>query len=130
MEELENYLEKIEKIIGRHPQYKFEAYGFVMAALHHTVTKLAKPRHITGPELLEGIKDYALEQFGPMARTVLCYWGINQTDDFGNIVFSLVEAGILRKQPEDKIEDFHRVYDFKEAFDKGYQIKDDESGKE
>ncbi len=129
MKELENYLEKIEKIIGKHPQYKFEAYSFVMAALHHTVTKLDKPRHITGPELLEGIKDYALEQFGPMARTVLGYWGIHQTGDFGNIVFSLVEAGILRKQPEDKIEDFHSVYEFKEAFDKGYKIKDEDSDK-
>ena len=125
MKELENYLEKIERIMGKHPQYKFEAYSFVMAGLHHTVSKLAKPRHITGKELLEGIREYALEQFGPMARTVLNYWGIAKTDDFGNIVFALVEAGILRKQPEDKIEDFKKIYDFKEAFDKSYRIKDE-----
>ncbi len=125
MKELENYLKKIERIIRKHPQYKFEAYSFVMAALHHAVSKFSKPRHITGEELLGGIREYALEQFGPMTRTVLHYWGIRQTDDFGNIVFALVEAGILRKQPEDKIEDFHNVYDFKEAFDKGYKIKDE-----
>lgn len=125
MKELESFLEKIERVMKKHRQYKFEAYSFVMAALHHTVTKLPKARHITGPELLEGIREYALEQFGRMARTVLNYWGIKKTDDFGKIVFALVEVGILRKQPEDKIEDFKNVYDFKDAFDKGFKIKDE-----
>jgi len=124
MEELESYLAKIQKVIKQNRKYKFEAYSFVMAALHHTVSKFSKPRHITGRELLEGIRDYALEQFGPMARTVLTYWGISKTDDFGKIVFALVEAGVLRKQPEDKLEDFENVYDFEEAFDKAYKIKD------
>ena len=125
MKELESYLKKIEAVINKHDQYKFEAYSFVMAALHHTVSKLPKRRHITGKELLEGIREYALEQFGPLARTVLNYWGIRKTEDFGHIVFALVEVGILRKQPEDKIEDFKDVYDFKEAFDKAYRIKDE-----
>lgn len=124
MKELENFLSKIEKVMEENDQYKFEAYSFVMAALHHTVSKLPKSRHITGQELLHGIKDYVLEQFGPMARTVLNYWGIYETLDFGKIVFALVEVGILRKQPEDKLEDFDKVYDFKQAFDKGYKIKD------
>ena len=124
MKELENFLSKIEKVMEENDQYKFEAYSFVMAALHHTVSKLPKSRHITGQELLHGIKDYVLEQFGPMARTVLNYWGIFETVDFGKIVFALVEVGILRKQPEDKIEDFEKVYDFKQAFDRGYKIKD------
>jgi uncharacterized repeat protein (TIGR04138 family) len=125
MKELETYLQKIERVMKKHRRYKFEAYSFVMAALHHTVSKLPKSRHITGQELLEGIRDYALEQFGRMARTVLNYWGIKKTDDFGKIVFALVEVGILRKQPEDKLEDFSNVYDFKEAFDKGFKIKDE-----
>ncbi|MDD5216821.1 MAG: hypothetical protein PHN49_04225 [Candidatus Omnitrophica bacterium] len=125
MKELENYLKKIESVLDKHKQYKFEAYSFVMAALHHTVSKLPKARHISGKELLEGIRDYALEQFGPMARTVLNYWGIQKTEDFGTIVFALVEVGILRKQPEDKLDDFKDVYQFEDAFDKGYQIRDD-----
>ena len=108
-----------------HHQYKFEAYSFVMAALHHTVSKLPKARHVTGPELLQGVREYTLEQFGPMARTVLNYWGIFKTDDFGKIVFALVEVGILRKQPEDKLEDFQNLYDFKDAFDRGYKIKEE-----
>lgn len=124
MKELENFLSKIEKVMEENDQYKFEAYSFVMAALHHTVSKLPKSRHVTGQELLHGIREYAMEQFGPMARTVLNYWGIFETVDFGKIVFALVEVGILRKQPEDKLEDFEKVYDFKQAFDKGYKIKD------
>ena len=124
MKELENYLTQIHRVIKKNKQYKFEAYSFVMAALHQTVTKLAKPRHISGQELLEGIRAYALEQYGPMARTVLNYWGIEKTEDFGKIVFALVEVGILRKQPGDKLEDFKEVYKFEEVFDKGYQIED------
>jgi uncharacterized repeat protein (TIGR04138 family) len=125
MKELESFLEKVEKVMKRNRRYKFEAYSFVMAALHQTVSKLPKSRHVTGQELAEGIRNYALDQFGPLARTVLTYWGIKKTDDFGNIVFALVEVGILRKQPDDKIEDFHGLYDFKEAFDRGYKIKDE-----
>ena len=125
MKELESFLDKIERVMKKHHQYKFEAYSFVMAALHHTVSKLPKSRHITGAELLEGIRDYALDQYGAFARTVLNYWGIQKTVDFGKIVFALVEVGILRKQPNDKIEDFENIYDFKDAFDKGYKIKDE-----
>lgn len=125
MKELEGYLRKIEKLMEDNQQYKFEAYSFVMAALHSTVGRLKKARHITGAELLKGIREYALEQFGPLSRTVLNYWGIYETIDFGRIVFALVEAGILRKQPEDKLEDFQGVYDFKKAFDQAYKIKDE-----
>ena len=123
MKELENFLKKIEVVMKKHRRYKFEAYSFVMAGLHHTVSKLDKPRHITGEELLQGIREYALEQFGPLARTVLNYWGIYQTIDFGQIVFALVEVGILRKQPDDKLEHFKDIYDFAEAFE--YKIKDE-----
>jgi uncharacterized repeat protein (TIGR04138 family) len=125
LKELESFLSKIEKVMEENDQYKFEAYSFVMAGLHHTVSKLPKARHITGQELLNGIREYTLEQFGPMSRTVLNYWGIFKTEDFGKIVFALVEVGILRKQAEDKIEDFQDVYDFEEAFDRGYKIKDE-----
>jgi uncharacterized repeat protein (TIGR04138 family) len=125
MKELQNFLDKIEKLMDQHHQYKFEAYSFVMSALHHTVAKLQKPRHVSGKELSEGIRDFALEQFGPLTRTVLNYWGIKETLDFGKIVFALVEVGVLRKQPEDKLEDFKDLYDFDKAFVKGYRIKDE-----
>jgi len=124
MKEKQTYLSKIEKILVRNSQYKLEGYHFLLAALHHTVSELKKPRHVSGQELLGGIRDYALEQYGPLTKTVLNYWGIHETVDFGHIVFALVEAGILRKQPEDTIKDFEKVFDFTEAFDKGYKISD------
>ncbi|OGW78081.1 MAG: hypothetical protein A2Z83_07240 [Omnitrophica bacterium GWA2_52_8] len=124
MKEIESFLEKIERIMQGQGQYKFEAYSFIMAALHYTVTKLDKPRHVTGAELLDGVRRYALDQYGALARMVLNYWGIYETLDFGKIVFALVEVGILRKQPNDKIEDFKDVYNFEQAFDAGYKIED------
>jgi len=124
MKDLDTYLSKIHKVIKKNKHYKFEAYSFMMSALNHTMSKLPKPRHVSGVELLGGIRGYALDQYGPLARTVLNYWGIYTTEDFGKIVFALVEVGILRKQPEDKIEDFIGVYQFEDAFDKGYKIED------
>ena len=124
MEEALTYLKKIEELLEKEPRYKLEAYTFVLAGLHETVTNLKKPRHITGQELARGIHAYALEQFGPMAMSVLHHWGIRETLDFGKIVFALISVELLSKQPEDKLEDFDKVYDFDEAFGK-YQIKDD-----
>jgi len=123
MEEISRMLKKIETILANDPSYKFEAYSFVMAGLHYAVTRLTKPRHVSGQELCEGLRDYALEQFGPMARTVLEYWGIHQTEDFGHIVFHLIDAHLLKKTEEDSIQDFKNVYDFSQAFQ--YEIKED-----
>lgn len=123
MEEMERMLKKIEEILAKEPGYKFEAYSFVMAGLHYTVSRLSKPRHVTGLELCEGLRDYALEQFGPMARTVLEYWGIRGTADFGKIVFRLIEAQLLKKTEEDSLSDFEGVYDFQKAFQ--YVIKEE-----
>ncbi len=124
MSDAESMIEKIEKVVEENEPYTLEAFKFVLDALHETVTKLDKPRHISGPELLQGIRLYALKEFGPMAKTVLNYWGITETEDFGKIVFLLVEIGLLRKQPEDKIEDFKNVYQFDEAFAAGYDAPD------
>ena len=116
MEEMERMLKKIEGILEKETKYKFEAYSFVMAGLHYTVSRLPGPRHVTGRELCEGLRDYALEQFGPMARTVLEYWGIRSTLNFGQIVFLLIETELLKKTEEDSIRDFENIYDFDQAF--------------
>ena len=113
----EELLERIQKLIDQNPQYKFEAYSFILASLHHTMSKMPKPRHITGREFCEGIRLYATDQFGPLARTVLEYWGIHETLDFGKLVFALVEIGLMRKTEEDSLDDFKNVYNFKVAFD-------------
>ena len=124
MEESKSFIEKIESLLEKDPSYKFEAYTFVLAALHDTVMGLKKPRHITGGELALGIRKYALEQFGPMALTVLHYWGIRTTLDFGKIVYALIDVQLLSKQPEDKLVDFEGVYELEEVFGK-YKIEDE-----
>ena len=78
--------------------------------------KRQDPRHITGQEFCEGVRKYAIDQFGPMAGTVLEHWGIHETLDFGQIVFALVDIGLMRKTEEDSLNDFKNVYDFKKAF--------------
>jgi uncharacterized repeat protein (TIGR04138 family) len=111
-----NILETIEDIVRRDKRYKVDSYNFILEALNYTVGKLKKARHVTGKELLEGIRQYAREQFGPMALTVFEHWGVNSTQDFGNIVFNLVNAKILSKTEQDSIIDFKHGYDFKETF--------------
>jgi len=78
---------------------------------------MGKVRHVTGRELLEGIRAYATESFGFLARTVLAEWGVSRTQDFGDIVFNLVEAGLLSRTEKDTKSDFADVYDFAEAFE-------------
>lgn len=102
-------------------RYHPDSYEFVMEALHFTQRKFKKEKHVTGPELLQGIKQVLLRKFGPLTRTVLKYWGIKQTEDFGNIVFNLVEYRILSKNEQDHYESFKNAYDFDEVFDQGYR---------
>ncbi|MBU1147633.1 MAG: hypothetical protein KKD11_04705 [Candidatus Omnitrophica bacterium] len=106
------------KVLDRDKRYDPEAYSFVMSALNFTTKKLKRKGHVSGMELLEGIKDYAIEQFGPMARLVFERWGIKKTDDFGEIVFNMIDAGMLGKTEKDSKRDFKRRFDFKATFDK------------
>ena len=110
---------RLLKILNKDSRYNPEAYSFIMAALDHTLKKLKRKGHVTGQELSDGIKNYALQQFGPMARTVLEHWGIKTTNDFGEIVFNMIDAGLLGKQDTDSKDDFNNRYNFKEVFDKG-----------
>lgn len=103
----------------RNPRYQEAAYIFVLAALNYVLARLPEPRHITGGEMAGGVRDLALERFGPMARTVLEHWGIEVTADVGAIVFALVESGVLIKQDEDSPDDFVDVFDFDDVFE-GY----------
>lgn len=110
----------LDRLRDRNPRFHDMAYVFVLRALQHVLQGLGEPRHITGRELAEGVRDLAIEQFGPMARTVLEHWGIHETGDVGDIVFALVEAGILIKQDEDTRADFEGVFEFDEAFRSPY----------
>jgi uncharacterized repeat protein (TIGR04138 family) len=116
-----NFNEALGHILREDPRYDEHAYYFLREALDFTIKLLAKPaggaaRHVSGGELLEGIRQYALQEYGPMARTVLNRWGIKRCEDFGEIVFHLVQKGILGKTDQDRKEDFAGGYDFDEAF--------------
>lgn len=113
--------ELMNNILHRDPRYTREAYGFVRAGLDYTVRRLENHRHVGGKELLDGIRAFALSEFGPMTRTVLAGWGIARTEDVGEIVFNMVDAGLLGKTEEDSREDFADGYDFDDAFRKPFQ---------
>jgi uncharacterized repeat protein (TIGR04138 family) len=87
-----------------------------MQALSFTQKKMEKEGHVSGKELLEGIREFALQQYGPMTKTLLNHWGITKTADFGNIVFNMIENKLLSKTESDSIEDFKDVFDFEVAF--------------
>ena len=110
----------LEDMAERDPRYRPEAYAFLMQALSFTVSRLEAPRHVTGRELLLGIRDLALQQYGPMAKPVFDHWGVRETLDFGRMVFQLVDAGLLGRTETDRLEDFDRQYDFEDALVRDY----------
>ncbi len=105
-----------KRILGRDSRYPMEAYRFIYEALDHTIQRLGERRHVSGRELLDGIRDFARAQFGPLARMVFDCWNIRRTEDFGELVFNLVEADLMRKTETDSREDFKDGFDFEEAF--------------
>ncbi|MCX5698598.1 MAG: hypothetical protein NTX01_02740 [Candidatus Omnitrophica bacterium] len=113
---MSRFYQLIEDICIQDKRYKPDAYEFVLQGLGFTQKKLKKTMHVSGGQLAHGLRDYAINQYGPLASRVLAYWGINQTRDFGNIVFNLIEKKLLSKTKEDSLLDFDAVYDFKTAF--------------
>jgi uncharacterized repeat protein (TIGR04138 family) len=116
-----DFHEALRQILERDTRYAPEAYGFVREALEFTIKLLQKPeqgpaRHVSGMELLDGIRQYALQEYGPLTLRVLNHWGVRRGEDFGEIVFALVESGVLGKTAEDRREDFAGGYDFEAAF--------------
>jgi uncharacterized repeat protein (TIGR04138 family) len=103
-------------------RYHFEACVFVCECVDYTCARLGGRRDIRGAELLDGMCDLALERFGYMAPTVLEHWGVRSTEDFGNIVFNLVETGLLGKSPQDSIDDFRNVFELREELERRYTI--------
>jgi uncharacterized repeat protein (TIGR04138 family) len=119
------FSEALDAIVASDPRYHRDAYVFLRDALDFTTkqqkkAKGATVRHVTGPELLGGVRQYALKEFGPLVTTVFDNWGIHACEDIGNMVFNLIGAGIFGKTEDDSIEDFKNVYDFEEAFVKPF----------
>ena len=119
----EKFISEIEEVAERDGRYKKEAYLFIYEALQYTVEKLGKTelptehRHICGRDLLYGISEFAMNQLGPLTRSVFTHWGVVETRDFGEIVFNLVNSNLMSKTEEDNIEDFIGVYEFADEFD-------------
>jgi uncharacterized repeat protein (TIGR04138 family) len=117
-----NFDEVVAVIVKNDNRYDCGAYEFVRLALDYTLSEIIKKhperagQHVTGGELLDGIRDYAIGQYGPMAMTLFRQWGVKSGRDFGEIVFNLIEYGMFGKTEHDSIEDFDDGYDFEEAF--------------
>ncbi len=120
MTELQFAEDVLGRLQERNPRFHGKAYLFLLSALHRVIDGLEEPRHISGQELAEGVRGLALDRYGPMARTVLEHWGIHTTEDLGDMVFAMVDFGLLTKQEEDRREDFRDVFDFGEAFEQDY----------
>src|ERR687888_6052 len=115
------FAEALDSVVANDPRYHRDGYIFLRDALDFTTKQQKKikgvsVRHVTGPELLDGVRQYALREFGPMVMTVFDNWGIHSCEDIGNMVFNLIAAGVFGKTEEDSIKDFKNVYDFEEAF--------------
>jgi uncharacterized repeat protein (TIGR04138 family) len=124
-----DFSEVVALICKEDPRFDRKAYDFVRLGLDHTVKETRKQNskrtgekaHVSGPELLSGLRDYALEQYGPLAKTVLNSWGVQRCSDFGEIVFNLIEYNVFTKTENDRREDFSDIYSFDEAFVRPFQ---------
>ena len=110
----------IERLRSLDPRYNERAYAFVLAALEEVVQKLPRRRHVSGSELVSGCRDLALRLYGPMAKNVLEYWSVRTTRDIGEVVFNLLEVGVLSKDEADSRNDFDDLLDFTEVFETNY----------
>ena len=120
-----NFEEVLDKIVAQDSRYHLQAYHFVRGALDYVQKPSSKSRkieacHITGQELLAGLRAYALEMYGPMTKALLNEWGIHRCEDIGEIVFNMVDSGLLSKTETDSRDDFKSGYDFSEAFCKPF----------
>ena len=121
--------EVVNLIVKEDSRFDRDAYFFLRHGLDHTLNKVKEKeesdqlRHVTGQELCEGIREYAIEQFGPMTMTLMETWGLRKTADFGEMVFNLVEYGVFGKTESDRKEDFEDVYDFDGAFAQPFRPK-------
>lgn len=128
--------EVVAVIVKNDSRYDRAAYDFIRAALDHTNETLAasdtarKSQHVSGRELLDGIREYAITQYGPMAMPLFEAWGVHSGHDFGEIVFNLVEYGVFGKTDSDSIHDFDDCYDFREAFVEPFLPPSRRSGRE
>jgi uncharacterized repeat protein (TIGR04138 family) len=110
----------MDRIRLREPRFDERAYLFVLNALEFCQQRLPERRHITGRELSFACRDLALDRYGVMSRLVLDHWGVRSTSDLGDVVFTLVDLGLLMSQASDTRDEFFEVFDFDRAFEREY----------
>ena len=115
-----HFEESVVSILRKDARYDGQAYFFLKESLDYTLKRCVEEnggrmRHVSGKELLEGFRDHAIEQFGPMAATLMDEWGVKECRDVGNMVFLMIEEQVFGKQDSDKPEDFEKVFDFRKA---------------
>lgn len=115
-----DFVEKVRGVAKVQGRYDIQAYLFVFQALEFTLKRIGERRHVRGPELLGGIRDFALLNFGAMGEAVFEQWGIGESMDFGRIVFALVESGLMSKTDTDDMADFSEGFDFRKTFGEEY----------
>ncbi len=128
---LESIYGKLKAILKKDDRYSIYAYQFVFEALSHTAKTLGKDsnspndedRHIAGQQLLEGIREYSMQEYGYMSYVIFLLWGVKKDLDFGEIVFNLVENGLMGKTESDSRDDFKGIYDLKKVFDGDFKFE-------
>lgn len=117
---MEDLYDKLERIADASGRFDPKAYLFVLRGLEHARHRLQREGHVSGQELTESIRLLAIAEFGPTAKIVLNGWGVEATEDFGRMVFQMIEGGLLSKTEEDTIDDFHDRFDFETEFVRNY----------
>jgi hypothetical protein len=120
----QSFEDTVARICDKDSRYDIEAYYFVREGLTCAAEKYKDGdtrRHVTGQELCEAIREYALDEFGPAAYLVLTEWGLSKTNDFGSIVYRLINEGVFGKEPGDSKDDFSNVYSFEKAFKEPFE---------
>ena len=113
--------DRIEEIAEASGRYRPAAFLFVLRSIEHCRRRLERAGHVTGRELLESARQVAIEEYGPMAKSVLNHWGVETTEDIGRIVFLMVENDLLSKTDEDRLDDFCDGFDFESEFVRNYR---------
>lgn len=116
------FMDAVQTVALKDKRYEVDSYYFLKDALDYTVKKAAdenngEHRHVSAKELAEGFRDFALEQFGPMASTMMSEWRVQHTSDIGNMVFLLIEEGIFGKQDSDTLEEFGNLFSLPQSLD-------------
>jgi uncharacterized repeat protein (TIGR04138 family) len=119
------FREALIQIVKDDPRYALEAYEFVSKAVVFTMLSLSRDKssnhHISGQELLDGFRRYAIQEFGPMAGEIMKSWGFSNGSDIGNVVFNLVNRNLLGKTENDSLSDFKNGLDFERAFSEPFK---------